>query len=200
MPARKTTTKKAAKPELTEALKPKEVISSTEAKRCADCDCDRKLSANFALKEFTVSAQFPELVECIPARYIGNVEALARDILQPIRDALGMPMQIISGYRGPKLNRAVGGSITSQHASAQAADFTVGDRDALIDLFCDMADKKINVPCGQVILYPHRNFIHVALPGDRYKRPSFHVHAPHKGFNYRVALSSAQVRAFLEKI
>lgn len=43
--------------------------------------------------------------------------------LQEVRDLLKVPMLITSGYRSPKVNSAVGGSITSQHMKGEAADF-----------------------------------------------------------------------------
>ena len=45
--------------------------------------------------------------------------------LQPIRDKLGLPMTITSGYRNSQVNKLVGGVTTSQHCKGQAADFTV---------------------------------------------------------------------------
>ena len=47
------------------------------------------------------------------------------DCLQPIRDKLGKPMIITSGYRCSALNRAVGGVTSSQHTKGQAVDFHV---------------------------------------------------------------------------
>lgn len=48
--------------------------------------------------------------------------SLAEDVLQPARDALGVPILVSSGYRSPELNRAVGGSPTSQHMRGEAVD------------------------------------------------------------------------------
>ena len=45
--------------------------------------------------------------------------------LQPIRDKLGKPMIITSGYRCAEVNKLVGGVSNSQHTKGQAADFTV---------------------------------------------------------------------------
>ena len=45
--------------------------------------------------------------------------------LQPIRDKLGLPMVITSGYRNSEVNALVGGVSTSQHCKGQAVDFTV---------------------------------------------------------------------------
>jgi hypothetical protein len=58
-----------------------------------------------------------------------NASALAnlRNILAPglqrVRDLLGAPMHITSGYRSPTLNTIIGGSLTSQHTLGLAADF-----------------------------------------------------------------------------
>lgn len=45
--------------------------------------------------------------------------------LQPIRDKLGKPMIITSGYRNTEVNKLVGGATNSQHLKGQAADFIV---------------------------------------------------------------------------
>ena len=44
------------------------------------------------------------------------------EMLERIRARLGVPVIVSSGYRGPALNRAVGGATTSDHMSGQAAD------------------------------------------------------------------------------
>ena len=47
---------------------------------------------------------------------------IANNIFQPLRDGIGKPIRISSGYRSEKLNKAVGGSKTSQHNKGQALD------------------------------------------------------------------------------
>jgi zinc D-Ala-D-Ala carboxypeptidase len=51
-----------------------------------------------------------------------------RDILLPglerVRSLLGVPMIVSSGYRGAKLNAAIGGSAKSKHMKGLACDFT----------------------------------------------------------------------------
>ncbi len=52
-----------------------------------------------------------------------NLRALAWTILWPLREGLGGPIRITSGYRSAKLNGKVkGASATSQHMLGQAAD------------------------------------------------------------------------------
>lgn len=43
--------------------------------------------------------------------------------MQTVRDCLGAPVLITSGYRSPEVNKAVGGVSNSQHTQGLAADF-----------------------------------------------------------------------------
>lgn len=45
--------------------------------------------------------------------------------LQPVRDKIGKPMIITSGFRCPEVNKLVGGKTNSQHLKGQAADFII---------------------------------------------------------------------------
>ena len=51
---------------------------------------------------------------------------LADNLLDPVRELWGAPLTVNSGYRCPALNKAVGGSPSSQHLSGEAADITAG--------------------------------------------------------------------------
>jgi len=83
-----------------------------------------ELTKNFTLEELTASP--------IAKRYgISNTPSqtgkeklavLARNILQPIRDAYGAPVVVTSGYRCTRLNTVVGGAKTSDHIYCCAAD------------------------------------------------------------------------------
>lgn len=56
---------------------------------------------------------------------LDNMLNLIYYCLQPVRELLGAPMIITSGYRNPLVNRLVGGVNSSQHTKGQAVDFTV---------------------------------------------------------------------------
>lgn len=51
-----------------------------------------------------------------------NLQALCRDILQPLRESWGEPIIVSSGYRSRELNRIVGGVKYSDHTFGSAAD------------------------------------------------------------------------------
>lgn len=58
--------------------------------------------------------------------HVKNMQALAENIFQPLRDYFGVPIHISSGYRSEALNNAIGGSKSSQHCKGEAMDI---DRD-----------------------------------------------------------------------
>jgi hypothetical protein len=82
-----------------------------------------QISPNFHLAEFEASqtAARRGLDNAVPLNLYGNLERLAQ-LLEHIRAAIGKPITLTSGYRSPALNRLVGGSKTSAHMDARAAD------------------------------------------------------------------------------
>jgi len=87
-----------------------------------------------------------------------NLVWLVEYILQPIRDHFG-PIRILSGYRGLKLNEAVGGSEASMHRYGQAADIEPISPVELIKII-DWAFN--NTPFYELILeYPPDGWVHI---------------------------------------
>ena len=82
-----------------------------------------KLSPNFTLEELTVTNQ--RVRNEANEEEIKHLKALAVNILQPLRDAIGKPIHINSAFRSESVNRLVGGSPTSQHRLGQASDIRV---------------------------------------------------------------------------
>jgi len=54
--------------------------------------------------------------------HLENIKLLCEKVLEPIRVHFARPIILSSGYRSSALNKAVGGSSTSQHCSGEAAD------------------------------------------------------------------------------
>ena len=79
----------------------------------------RKLTENFSLSEFKCRDG-----SNVPDELMENVELLCEN-LQVLRDHLGKPIRVISGYRSPKYNRKIGGAKRSQHMLAKAADIKI---------------------------------------------------------------------------
>ena len=82
-----------------------------------------KLSKNFALSEIIHSNTAKRLgIDNEPTEtHLQNMQHLVDNLIQPLRDSIG-PIRISSGYRNPSLNRAIGGSRSSQHCKGEALD------------------------------------------------------------------------------
>ena len=82
------------------------------------------LTKNFSYQEMIKSSTADRIGVSNDAtrEHVINLVNLCNFILQPVRDEFG-PIRINSGYRSPALNKAVGGSKTSQHCNGEAADF-----------------------------------------------------------------------------
>jgi hypothetical protein len=82
------------------------------------------LSTNFTLEELTFSqtAARMGILNVPEPQHVTALQALCINVLQPLRDALGLPISVSSAYRSPALNRAVGGAPDSQHLDGKAAD------------------------------------------------------------------------------
>jgi uncharacterized protein YcbK (DUF882 family) len=58
---------------------------------------------------------------------VDGVKQVVVDKLQEIRDKVGFPLKITSGYRCPKHNLAIGGAKGSKHMTGQAVDIWIKD-------------------------------------------------------------------------
>ena len=88
---------------------------------------DMQLSEHFKLTEFTKSeTAIRKRIDNTPnAEHAANLKNVCEKILEPVRNHFGKPVRINSGYRGPALNSAVGGSSKSQHCNGEAVDFEI---------------------------------------------------------------------------
>ena len=92
-----------------------------------------QLSKNFMLPEFLksetarASGYLWDLQLNPPREVVDNLRGLAQNLLQPPRDYFGHSITVNSGYRHPKVNRAVKGSRTSEHVLGMAGDVELPD-------------------------------------------------------------------------
>ena len=120
-----------------------------------------KLSANFTLGEFLVSetAARNDIDMYPPTWVVESLERLCKDVLQPVRDEIGTPIVVTSGYRPPALNRLIGGSARSQHMRGEAADIRA-IRLSTAELWQRIAD--MDLPVHQLI-HEFGSWVHVSI-------------------------------------
>ena len=87
------------------------------------------LTKNFSLNEMCRSntARVMGLPNVPNAEQIKNLQQLCENVLLPLRDHLGEPVVINSGFRSQAVNIAVGGAKNSQHMKGEAADIKCKD-------------------------------------------------------------------------
>ena len=103
---------------------------------------NNQISKNFTVEEFTYSRKAIE-------NGIDNM---------PLRDRLGEPIAITSGYRCPEVNRLVGGVVNSQHTRGEAADcYAACGPERLLEVLIDSG-----LPFDQAIVYRKKKFLHLS--------------------------------------
>ena len=83
-----------------------------------------KISKHISLKEgvYSTTALRLGLNNDPSDDHLQNMKLLSEKIFEPLRMYVGGPIRINSFYRGPELNKAIGGSTKSQHCNGQAMD------------------------------------------------------------------------------
>ena len=106
--------------------------------------------------------------------HLENMKLLAEKIFEPLRKWVGGPIRINSFYRGPELNKAIGGSSKSQHCKGQAMDIDdTGCHKTNAEMYAWIKD---NVDFDQMIWEfgddENPNWVHVSYvsPGENRNR------------------------------
>ncbi len=139
-----------------------------------------QFTKNFSLFELLLTShrEFDNEQYNPPPEVIENLRALAVNILQPLRDTLGTPIKVNSGYRCPSLNKAIGGASKSQHMTGHAADIidlTNGNE----ALFKKIKDLKL--PFDQMIDEFGFRWVHVSFDSKRNRREILQAKKDAKG-------------------
>lgn len=128
-----------------------------------------QLTPHFSLSELTVTShkKYQELNLSDAKANIGKMYFLA-GFCEAIREIIGRPMIISSGYRCPELNKAVGGTLFSQHQLAEAVDFTCKSLQpkTIFNII-----KKSGLKFGQMILEQNKDgskkWVHISIGSDK---------------------------------
>ena len=139
---------------------------------------DIQFTPHFKLSEFVRSETAEKRgIENNPSpEAVENLRLLSIHTLEPLREALGLPIVITSGYRCKALNDLIAHhSQRSQHMEGRAADFYVisrrnggngrnaSHRELLIEAFRTIITSP-EIDYDQLIIYP--TFIHVSYVGS----------------------------------
>lgn len=103
------------------------------------------------------------------------LSALVANVLDPLREKYGKPIVVSSGYRCPKLNKAVGGVARSQHTKGEAADIRCvsgsrAENKRLFDLIVASG-----LPFDQLIDEYGYDWVHVSFKDGANRRQILHV-------------------------
>ena len=125
----------------------------------------------FTINELTKSSTASRLhINNTPSQEVkDNLNKLIDNILDPLRELYGKPIIVNSGYRCPKLNKAVGGARNSQHLIGQASDIrtVTNTKESNKQLFDIIRNSKL--PFDQLINEYDFNWVHVSY-GPRNRR------------------------------
>lgn len=117
-----------------------------------------QLTTNFNLSEFSCRDRDGTPV---PFKYRTNALRVAVQ-LQVLRDYLGEPVRILSAYRTPSHNKAVGGATKSFHLTGSAADITTKNKSPRqLATIVERLIAKGSLKFGGLGLY--KGFIHVDI-------------------------------------
>ena len=154
-----------------------------------------KLSRNFTLQELIKSdTAIRKGIDNNPnADQIEKLKTLCETILQPVRDHF-CRVKVTSGYRSPELCAAIGSSVNSQHAKAEAADFEVMGTDNAE--LADWINK--NLDYDQLILEyykvgePNSGWIHCSICDKDPRKQFLHAYRFEGKTKYKPVIGKAK--------
>ena len=127
------------------------------------------ISKHISIKEAIFSATATRLgIDNKPTdEHLACMKLVARKCFEPLREWYGKPIRINSFYRGLKLNKAVKGSLSSQHCKGEAIDIDAGSIEENKKLFewC-----KANLDFDQLIWEYGGEWLHISYTNKKPNR------------------------------
>lgn len=122
-----------------------------------------KVTAHFTVEEFAQHARRGFDAKPYPEAWIDTRLRPLCGVLEWVREAVGAPIVIVSGYRSPGYNQEIGGARQSQHVCGRAADIRVACMSArqLHAVVLNLYRRDALPALGGLGLYP--SFVHVDI-------------------------------------
>ncbi len=117
-------------------------------------------------KNFTEQFDPPEEIK-------ENLIYLSKNLLERLRDYMQCPIHISSGYRCPRLNKAVGGVKNSQHLTGQAVDIDFGSKKGNKSFFDKI--RKSEIEFDQLLNEYDYAWIHISLRKEGNRRQVLNI-------------------------
>lgn len=153
----------------------------------------KELSASFTLDELVFSQQAARLgISNRPdATQTAALKDLCHNLLQPLRDALGTPISVSSGFRSARLNQSLHGAADSQHLEGKAADIRAFGMSAKA-LFKRVIE--LDLPFDQLIHEGGKQsqWVHLSFDRNRRRAQIFSATFPDAGGVLYQALTRAE--------
>lgn len=133
-------------------------------------DGNKRLSKNFRVREF----------RCKDGSDVILIDSKLINVLQHIRNKLGVSLTITSGYRTPGYNQRIGGSSNSMHTKGMAADVTAEGIDPIIIAY--IANEYLD-DCGGVELGSYgvgnTGYVHIDVRPARWRAIKAYSNKPY---------------------
>lgn len=120
-----------------------------------DTDANEKVGQHFKVKEFA----------CKDGSQVVFIDSYLVSILDILRNQVGKPVIINSGYRTPLRNKEVGGAKYSYHMRGMAADIRIGEMSA--KEIADKLNKIIPSGCGIIV---YNTWVHIDTRTKTYRK------------------------------
>lgn len=120
-----------------------------------DTDANEKAGQHFKVREFA----------CKDGSQVVFIDSHLIAILDILRNQVGKPVIINSGYRTPTRNKAVGGAKYSYHMRGMAADIRINGMTA--KEIANKLDKIIPNECGIIV---YASWVHIDTRTKKYRK------------------------------
>ena len=120
-----------------------------------DTDANEKVGQHFKVKEFA----------CKDGSQVVFIDSYLVSILDILRNEVGKPIIINSGYRTPKRNEEVGGAKYSYHMRGMAADIRVDGMSAK-----ELANKLNEIVPDECGIIVYKSWVHFDVRTSKYRK------------------------------